>query len=126
MRGPSVKRVSAAAVIESKFTHGDIYGDVDVSKLAIIGSLEIAAGYLDRVLPLVMAHRTRCLASEPGTLQFEVLLPHDEQARVLLYEVYTDDAAFVAHWNGPSVKQLREESAGMILKVSGTRCGLVE
>jgi hypothetical protein len=42
-------------------------------KLAIIGKLEIAPGHLDRVLPLLMAHRARCLADEPGTLQFEVL-----------------------------------------------------
>jgi hypothetical protein len=35
-------------------------------KLAIIGKLEIAPGHLDRVLPLLMAHRARCLADEPG------------------------------------------------------------
>ena len=95
-------------------------------KLAIIGKLEIAPGQLDRVLPMVMAHRTRCLADEPGTLQFEVLLPHDDQTKILLYEVYTDDAAFQTHWNGPSTGRLREEAAGMIVGVTGTRCALAE
>jgi (4S)-4-hydroxy-5-phosphonooxypentane-2,3-dione isomerase len=97
-----------------------------MSKLAIIGKLEIAPGHLDRVLPLLIAHRARCLADEPGTLQFEVLLPHDDQTKVLLYEVYTDDAAFQAHWNGPSTARLREEASGMIVGVTGTRCALSE
>jgi quinol monooxygenase YgiN len=83
-------------------------------KLAIIGNLEIAEGCRDRLRPLLMAHRARCLADEPGTLQFEVLLPRDDDTKVLLYEVYTDDAAFQAHWNGPSTnrcgKSLREWS----------------
>jgi len=95
-------------------------------KLAIIGSLEIAPGCLDRIVPLLMAHRSRCLADEPGTLEFEVLLPRDDQTKVLIYEVYTDDAAFAAHWNGPSTNRLREEAAGMIVRVTGTRCTLGE
>ncbi len=95
-------------------------------KLAIIGNLEIVPGCLDRLLPLLMAHRARCLADEPGTLHFEVLAPRDDNTKVLLYEVYTDDAAFRAHWNGPSTSQLREEAAGMILRVTGTRCALVD
>jgi quinol monooxygenase YgiN len=95
-------------------------------KLAIIGNLEIAPGSLDRILPLLMAHRSRCLADEPGTLQFEVLLPHDDQTKVLIYEVYKDDAAFAAHWNGPSTNRLREQAAEMIVRVTGTRCALSE
>jgi (4S)-4-hydroxy-5-phosphonooxypentane-2,3-dione isomerase len=95
-------------------------------KLAIVGKLEIAPGHSDRVLPLLIAHRARCLANEPGTLQFEVLLPHDDQTKVLLYEVYADDAAFQVHWNGPSTARLREEAAGMIVAVTGQRCALAE
>jgi quinol monooxygenase YgiN len=45
---------------------------------------------------------------------------------VLLYEVYQDDAAFDAHFNGPSIARLREEAAGMIVKLQGTRCNFVE
>ena len=91
-------------------------------KLAIIGNLEIAPGCVDRVLPLLMAHRARCLADEPGTLQSNCCC----RAKVLLYEVYTDDDAFQSHWNRPSTARLREEAAGMIVGVTGTRCALVE
>ena len=95
-------------------------------KLAIIGTLEVAPWRKDEVLPLLMAHRARCLKDEPGTLQFEVLVPREDDTKVLLYEVYRDDAAFDVHWNGTSVARLREEAAGMIVKVYGTRCALAE
>jgi (4S)-4-hydroxy-5-phosphonooxypentane-2,3-dione isomerase len=95
-------------------------------KLAIIGTLEVAPERRDEVLPLLMAHRARCLKDEPGTLQFEVLVPREDDTKVLLYEVYRDDAAFNVHWNGTSVARLREEATGMIVKVSGTRCALAE
>ena len=95
-------------------------------KLAIIGTIEVAPGRRDQFLPILMAHRARCLKDEPGTLQFEVLLPRDDEAKVHLYEVYRDEAAFDAHWNGPSTKRTREEAAGMIVKISGTRCSLEE
>lgn len=74
------------------------------------------------LLPLLMAHRARCLKDEPGILQFEVLAPREDDARVLLYEVYRDDAAFDVHFNGPSIAR----ATGMILNLYGTRCSLVE
>ena len=80
----------------------------------------------DQLLPLLMAHRTRCLKDEPGTLQFEVLVSREDDTKVLLYEVYRDDAAFDVHLNGPHIERVREEAAGMILKLYGTRCSLVE
>jgi len=69
-----------------------------------------------------MEHRARSLRDEPGTLQFEVLLPRSDNTKVMLYELYTDDAAFEAHRNGPSIKRVNEEAAEMLVKVSGTRC----
>jgi quinol monooxygenase YgiN len=59
-----------------------------------------------------MAHGARCLKDEPGTRQFEVLAPHEDDTKVLLYEVYRDDVAFEVHRNGPSIVQWREETAG--------------
>ena len=95
-------------------------------KLAIVATIEVAPGRRDEFLPLLMAHRVRCLKDEPGTLQFDPLVPRDDDTKVLLYEVYQDDAAFDAHFNGPSIARLREEAAGMIVKLQGTRCNFVE
>lgn len=69
-------------------------------KLAIVATIEAVAGRMDELLPLLMAHRARCLKDEPGTLQFDFLIPSDDKTKVLLIEVYSDEDSFKAHWNG--------------------------
>jgi (4S)-4-hydroxy-5-phosphonooxypentane-2,3-dione isomerase len=97
-----------------------------MSKLVIIGTIEFAPGKRDQVTPLLMEHRARCLKNEPGTLQFEVMLPREDDSRILIYEVYQDDAAFEAHRNAPSIGQWRGATAGIGVKVIATRCTPVE
>jgi quinol monooxygenase YgiN len=50
-----------------------------------------------------------------------VLRPQNDEHQVMLHEVYTDDAAFQVHWNGPHVARMRAETTGMVAKLSGTR-----
>ena len=95
-------------------------------KLALVGTIEVAPARKDELVASLKAHGARCLKDEPGTLQMEVLAPRDDSAKVLVYEVYRDDAAFDVHRNGPSLARWREETAGMIVKFSVTRCTLVE
>jgi quinol monooxygenase YgiN len=95
-------------------------------KLAIIATIDVAPGRREQLVSLLMAHRARCLRDEPGTLGFEVMVPREDDTRLLLYELYRDDAAFDVHLNGPSIARVREEAAGMIVKLQGTRCSLVE
>ena len=97
-----------------------------MARLAIVATAEIAPGRMDEVLPILMAHRERCLKSEAGTLQFEVLRPRDDDSKVLFYEVYSDDAAFKVHWEGPFVARAWAETKDLIIKLSGTRCSLEE
>src|SRR5437588_740995 len=95
-------------------------------KFATVGTIEVVPGQTDQLLPLLRAHKPRCLKDEPGTLQFEILLPHEDDAALLLYEVYRDAAAFEVHRNGPSFARWREETAGMVAKIYGTRCAVLE
>jgi quinol monooxygenase YgiN len=97
-----------------------------MAKLAIVATIEVAPGRRGELIPLMVAHRSRCLADEPGTLQFELLAPRDDENKLLIHEVYTDDEAFETHWNGPSAKRALAEAEGMILKLYGTRCTPVE
>jgi (4S)-4-hydroxy-5-phosphonooxypentane-2,3-dione isomerase len=76
-----------------------------VAKLALVGTIEIAPGRRDQLISSAMAHRARCLKDEPGTLQMEVLAPRKDDTKVLVYEVYRDDAAFDVHRSGPSLAQ---------------------
>jgi (4S)-4-hydroxy-5-phosphonooxypentane-2,3-dione isomerase len=95
-------------------------------KLAIIATIEVAPRSRDQLVPFLMAHRDRWLRDEPGTLQFEVLIPREDPDKVMIYEVYADDAAFEDHYNGPSIRQVRQEASGMLLKLHGTRCSVPE
>jgi (4S)-4-hydroxy-5-phosphonooxypentane-2,3-dione isomerase len=97
-----------------------------MSTLVIMGTVEVAPGTRDQVVPLLSAHGTRCLKDEPGTLEFKIMIPREDDARILIYEVYQDDAAFEAHRNGSSIARWREETAGMGVKVVAKKCTPVE
>ena len=94
-------------------------------KFANVVTIEIAPGRRDQVVSLLLAHKAR-LKDEPGTLQFEVLLPKDDDTKVLSYEMYRDDAAFEVHVKAPSLARLREEIAGMVVKLHGVRCAVAD
>lgn len=93
-----------------------------MSKLAVIGTIEIQPGARAEVLQAVLAHRVRCLESEPGTLQFEVLVPSGDDAKLMLYELYSDSAAFTAHLKGASMAQVREEIGSKVVSLTGIQC----
>jgi quinol monooxygenase YgiN len=94
-------------------------------KFVNVVTIEVAPGRRDQVVTLLAAHKAR-LKDEPGTLQFQVLLPKDDDSKVLSFEMYRDAAAFEAHLKGQSLAQLREETAGMVIKLHGVRCTVVE
>ena len=91
-------------------------------KLALIATMKVAAGRRDQLLPLLKAHGARSLKDEPGTLQFDVLVPREDATKVFLYEVYRDDEAFEAHRNAASIARFREEAAGMFETIEATSC----
>ena len=96
-----------------------------MAKFANVVTIEVAPGRRDQVVTLLLAHKAR-LKDEPGTLQFEVLLPKDDDTKVRVYEMYRDAAAFEVHLNGPSLAQWKKETAGMVTKLHGVRCAVVE
>jgi quinol monooxygenase YgiN len=94
-------------------------------RFANLVTIEVAPGRRDQVVTSLAAHKAR-VENEPGTLQFEVLLPQDDDTKVFSFEMYRDAAAFAVHLNGPSLAQLREEIAGMVIKLHGVRCAVLE
>ena len=71
-----------------------------------------------KVLPSFITHRDRCLAGEPGTIQFDISLPNDDDTTIMLYEVYDNEAAFQAHSKGESMQKLRAELEALGVKPS--------
>lgn len=94
-------------------------------KVGIIATVEAEPGRRDEVLSVLMAHRARCLKDEPGTLQFEIMVPQGEDSKLLVFEVYRDEAAHEAHRNAPSILLWRKERAGMIAKIVATHGSVV-
>ncbi len=74
-----------------------------LAKFAIVGTIKTAPGKRDEYLKHLTAHAQRCLATEPGTLKFEILVPKKEADTVMLCEVYANSEAFKAHWTGASM-----------------------
>ena len=97
-----------------------------MSKLAIVATIETVAGKRDQYLRFLKAHGKRCLSTEPGTLQFEILVPHEVADTIMLYEVYASPEAFQAHLNGASIQQMRQETARLRVSLKGVRCDLVD
>jgi (4S)-4-hydroxy-5-phosphonooxypentane-2,3-dione isomerase len=96
-----------------------------MSQFANVVTVEVVPGQKDQVVSLTLAHKAR-LKDEPGTLQFDVLLPKGDDTKVYIYELYRDAAAFETHIAGPSLAQWKRETAGMVTKLQGVRCSVVE
>jgi quinol monooxygenase YgiN len=83
-------------------------------------------GKRDEYLKHLRAHGQRCLATEPGTLRFDILVPKEEADTLMLYEVYANPESFQSHWTGASMQQVKQDTAGMQISLTGVRCDLAE
>ncbi len=63
--------------------------------------------------------------TEPGCLQFDVIEPEGEADRVMLYEIYSDRAAFDAHLKTGHFRIFAEASESLFLQKTVKRCDLV-
>lgn len=99
-----------------------------MSKFAIVATIKTVPGKRDQYLKFLDAHCKRCLATEPGTLQFDILVPLEaaEADTIMLYEVYASPEAFQTHFNGTSIQQMRQDATGLQASLTGVRCNLVE
>lgn len=64
-------------------------------------------GQRDAFLAAIRAHVALSLASEPGCERLDVLLPQDDPDRVILFELYSDEAAFAAHGATPRLAAVK-------------------
>lgn len=97
-----------------------------MAKLAIVATIKTVPGKREEYLKHLKAHGERCLATEPGTLKFEILVPREEADTLILYEVYASPEAFQAHWTGPSMQQAKRDAAGLQVSLTGVRCNLAD
>jgi len=91
----------------------------------VVVDLQLKPGTRSQFRGLIDANADASVKNEPGCLQFDVLEPEDESDRVLLYEIYSDQAAFDAHRQTEHFHIFNRASESLCLGKSVTRCGLV-
>jgi quinol monooxygenase YgiN len=93
-----------------------------MGKVALNVTIDCFPGSRNEVICALLAHRERCLKHEPGTLQFEVLVPVDFQHRIYLFELYRDDSALDAHIKGSSISIYLEEVGSKVQSKEICKC----
>lgn len=92
-----------------------------MSEYVISVDFEIKDGMLDQALPLIVENATRSVQDEPGCLQFDVVQANDNPNRLILFEVYKDEAAFQAHTKMAHVADFLAKARPMFAKTVMTK-----
>ena len=80
----------------------------------LVVNCRIKAGQVDALMKELAANASGARETEPGCLQFDVLVDPKDPARIMLYEVYQDEAAFEAHQLTPHFKKYIERGVPML------------
>ena len=92
-----------------------------MSRIMIVVEFEVKAEHRSQFIELIKGHAQRS-RTEDGCQQFDVLLPRDDQSRVLLVEAWRDQAALDVHSKGPMLAKTRETYQPWLLGRKATRC----
>jgi autoinducer 2-degrading protein len=81
---------------------------------AIIAYLTAKPGKEEEFKAHMTAQAGRCIANEPGCLQFDVTQDPRNPARFVMLEVYKDDEAIKAHQESQHFKEFRPVVADLV------------
>ena len=81
--------------------------DAQSGAFVIIAEFEVKPNKLEQFLELAKVDASQSVTKEPGCHQFDVTLDREQPNRVVLYEVYDDEAAFGAHLETPHFEAFR-------------------
>ncbi len=97
-----------------------------MARFVVIATINVVDGRMEDFLPLLLAHRDRCLADEPDTLHFQILRPKKPENQLLVYEEYTDEQAWQTHLQAASFTRVVAETAGMVdVSPEGMQCTVI-
>ena len=92
-----------------------------MSRLMIVVEFEVKPEHRGAFVDLMKGHAQRS-RGEDGCLQFDVLLPEEDQNRVFLVEAWRDQAALDVHMKLPAMARLRETFQPWVVSFKATRC----
>ena len=82
---------------------------------AVTVRLDVIETDLSAFLRAIRANAAQSVAAEPGCRRFDVLIPEQAPAgRVLLYEIYTDRAAFEQHLRSDHFRDFDAATRSMV------------
>jgi quinol monooxygenase YgiN len=90
-----------------------------MSALTIIVEFETHEGREEEFTALIREHARKTLEEEPGCLRFEVIKPIERDGtpipnKVMVNEVYANEAAVTAHENNPRLARVRAANAPLL------------
>jgi quinol monooxygenase YgiN len=92
-----------------------------MSRIMIVVEFEVKPEHRSAFIELIKGHAQRSRA-EDGCQQFDVLLPGEDQSRVLLVEAWRDQPALDVHMKLPAMARLRETWQPWLVNLKATRC----
>jgi len=92
-----------------------------MANFVLVVDFEIKPEDVDKFLPLIAENARLSVQNEPGCLQFDIVRALDNPAKLALYEVYADLAAFEAHAKMPHVANFFAQAKAMIASQKATR-----
>ena len=92
-----------------------------MSRLMIVVEFELKPQHAGDFIKLMKSHAELSRA-EDGCQQFDVLLPGEDQSRVLLVEAWRDQPALDVHMKLPAMARLRETWQPWLVNLKATRC----
>ena len=81
----------------------------------IVLEFEVKPDVLDSFIPAIRENAATSVRDEPECHQFDVCQNPEEPELILLYEVYTDKAAFKAHVQSEHFAKFEDDTTGMVV-----------
>jgi len=85
-----------------------------MARLAVVAQFRTKPGCRDKFVEHALVDARASVANEAGCRRFDVLVPGDGEERVVLYEIYDDQAAFDAHLKTPHLAAFRAGIADLV------------
>jgi len=99
-----------------------------MARIGIIVEFQMEEANHAAFTAIIAEHARMTKAEEPGCQQFDVLQPmkkgEPDRSRVMLVEVYVDDAAFKAHGENPRLARVRDAYAALITGRTLSLCSM--
>lgn len=95
-----------------------------MSRFAIIVEFALEDGSFDRFHSSVLENAEKSVSLEAGCHRFDVLVPDDEEGRIVLYEIYENAEAFEAHKKTPHFQQFDADTQALVRDRSLSRFAL--